>query len=367
MNSIRKQGQKCSNAYADPPLVYSAPEAKAAATTFPKSAELLEGAFEGIPLAIVVIANDGRIAMLNTQAETLFGYARGELLHCPVETLVPQRFRHGHPADRNKYFDSPRARAMGAGRELFGLHRNGSEFPVEIGLNPIKTDRGDMVISAIVDITERKQREEEMRTALREKDLLLGEIHHRVKNNLQIIHSLMDLQSMGTTDPKVLELLRDGQGRVRSMSLIHQTLYQSHDFANVDLKQFLESLLPVVFDSFGASTDFIHLHVKADGIRLPISSAIPCGLIINELVSNALKHAFPSRRDGNLSIELTQQGEDMLLCVSNDGVPIAPELDLDDLPTLGIRLVSLLAAQLGGALTIQKASPTRFSIRFPAS
>jgi two-component system, sensor histidine kinase PdtaS len=189
---------------------------------------------ESAPNAMVMVNQDGRIEMVNAQAERVFGYDRSELLGWPVEMLVPERFRGRHPGMRGSFFAAPRSRPMGAGRDLYALRKDGSEFPVEIGLNPIETDQGTMVLSAIVDISDRKQKEERIVQALKEKEMLLGEIHHRVKNNLQIVYSLLDLQLARISDPLVLDLLRDSQNRVRSMALVHQTLYQSKDFARVD-------------------------------------------------------------------------------------------------------------------------------------
>ena len=150
---------------------------------------------ESAPNAMVMISQRGEIEMVNAQAERVFGYARGEMLGQPIEMLVPERFRGNHPGLRGSFFASPKSRPMGAGRDLYGLKKDGSEFPIEIGLNPIETDEGTMVLSAIVDISDRKHKEESIHAALKEKDVLLGEIHHRVKNNLQIVHSLLDLQS----------------------------------------------------------------------------------------------------------------------------------------------------------------------------
>jgi PAS domain S-box-containing protein len=321
---------------------------------------------EAAPNAMVMIGAMGRIEMVNTQAERVFGYARAELLGQPVEMLVPERFRHRHPALRGAFFADPRSRPMGTGSDLYGLKKDGSEFPVEIGLNPIETDEGPMVLSAIVDISDRKQKEERIRAALKEKDVLLGEIHHRVKNNLQIVGSLLDLQSAQVSDPFVLQVLRDGQNRIRSMALIHQTLYQSNDFAEVDFSQFLDALVPRLVGSFGVDPERIRLAMAPTTVRLPINSAVPCGLIVNELVTNAFKHAFPDGRAGEIALDLTAEADGRVcLAVSDDGVGLPDDFEVGQTTTLGLQLIALLADQLGGTLTIERANPTRFLVRFP--
>jgi PAS domain S-box-containing protein len=321
---------------------------------------------ESAPNAMVMINRMGAIEMVNAQAERVFGYQRAEMLGQPVEMLVPERFRQNHPDLRNSFFGDPQSRPMGAGRDLYALRRDGSEFPVEIGLNPIETDEGTMVLSAIVDISDRKHREDNIQAALREKDILLGEIHHRVKNNLQIVHSLLDLQSTNITDTQVLGMLKESQNRIRSMALIHQTLYESKDFARVDFRNFLDMLISTLVSSYGVNSECIRLTVNLTEVLLPINVAIPCGLAVNELVSNALKHAFPANRMGEITISLAYDDEERVaLSVSDTGVGIPAELDIDRTTTLGLQLVSLLADQLGGTLTIRRRDPTRFDLRFP--
>ena len=151
--------------------------------------EYLGQAFDRIPVAMVVVNPQGVITRLNRLAETTFGYLREELLGQPVEVLVPERYRHAHPGYRRGFHAESTARPMGAGRDLSGLRKDGSEFPVEIGINPVETGEGPMVLSVILDLSERKQHEKRIRDALREKELLLEEVHHRVKKNLQGIHS----------------------------------------------------------------------------------------------------------------------------------------------------------------------------------
>jgi two-component sensor histidine kinase len=279
---------------------------------------------------------------------------------------VPIRFRPNHPNLRGAFFGHPVSRPMGEGRDLYGLRKDGTEFPVEIGLNPIETDEGTMVLSAIVDISDRKHREESIHASLKEKDILLGEIHHRVKNNLQIIHSLLDLQSGSITDGVALGLMRESQNRILSMALIHQTLYQSKDFAQVDFGRFLDSLVPTLVSSYGVGSAPFSVDIDVVEVELPINAAIPCGLIVNELISNALKHAFPDGRAGRVSIHLALEANGrVLLKVTDNGIGIRPEVDLNQTTTLGLQLVNLLVDQLAGELEIQRTNPTTFSVRFP--
>jgi PAS domain S-box-containing protein len=321
---------------------------------------------EAAPNAMVMINAAGRIEMVNAQAELVFGYARAELLGQGVEMLVPDRFRDHHPGLRHLFFADPHARPMGAGRELFARRKDGSEFPVEIGLNPIETEDGPMVLSAIVDISDRKQREAGIRAALAEKDILLGEIHQRVKNNLQIFYSLLDLQSARMTDQLALGMLRDSQNRIRSMALIHQTLYESKDFAEVDFGRFLETLVPMLIASYGVDANRITLSIDAEQVLLPIGSAIPCGLVVPELISNALKHAFPSGNGGTIEVTLRHaERGDVVLSVSDTGIGVPEQIRMTGTGTLGLQLVSLLADQLGGNATMQRSDPTRFTLRFP--
>ena len=321
---------------------------------------------ESAPNAMVMINAEGVIEMVNAQTEGVFGYERAELLGNTIEMLVPERFRQRHPGMRSSFFTTPVSRPMGAGRDLYGLKKDGSEFPIEIGLNPIETEEGTMVLSAIVDISDRKHKEERIHAALKEKDVLLGEIHHRVKNNLQIVHSLLGLQSISISDDVVVGMLRESQNRIRSMALIHQTLYESKDFAKVDFRSFLESLVPTLISSYGVGSERIALEIQSIEVVLPISTAIPCGLIVNEIIANSLKHAFPADRRGKIMITLAATDDGLVrLAVGDNGVGIAESKNLEDTTTLGLQLVTMLVDQLGGTLTIHRKDPTEFDIRFP--
>jgi PAS domain S-box-containing protein len=331
-----------------------------------KSEERFRRAVEFSPTAMVMVDAEGTIEMVNAQTERMFGYDRSNLLGRPVEMLVPERSRRTYPSLRQSFFRNPRSRPMGAGRELYGLRKDGSEFPVEIGLNPIETDEGLMVLAAIMDVSDRKQTEASLQAALAEKDVLLGEIHHRVKNNLQIVCSLLDLQSGRIGDARVAEMLRDSQNRVKSMALIHQTLYQSNDFAQIDFASFLHMLCTSLMSSYGLEPDRIDLRIEANGPSLPLNAAIPCGLVVNELITNALKHGFPDGRRGTIGIGFEGAGEGRArLTVSDDGVGISEGVDFKTAGTLGLQLVHILSEQIRGELDIRRAAPTRFSLTFP--
>ena len=328
--------------------------------------ERFRRAVESAPNAMVMANGAGRIEMVNAQAERMFGYSRAELLGQPVDILVPERLRGHHPRLRELFLTDPHVRPMGAGRDLNALRKDGSEFPVEIGLNPIETDEGMMVLSSIVDISERKQREERIMIALKEKELLLGEIHHRVKNNLQIVNSLMELQFSRISDPALQTMLTESQNRVRTMALIHQTLYQSGNFAEVDFGRFLDALVPTLISSYGIDPERVTLEVDSRDVLLPISAAIPCGVLVNELISNALKHAFPKLRRGWIKVSLEHVGEAQVrLAVVDNGIGIPTDLDVENTTTLGLQLVTLLAEQLGAQMVVRRADPTSFELHFP--
>ncbi|MBL8499994.1 MAG: PAS domain S-box protein [Nitrosomonas sp.] len=329
--------------------------------------EMIHLAVEASPNGMVMTNHEGKIMMVNTTTEALFGYQREELLGQSIEVLIPESHRAHHPALRSDFIKHPSTRAMGHGRDLHGQHKNGKEFPVEVGLNPIQTPRGVMVLASVIDITERKSQEEQLKAALKEKDLLLSEIHHRVKNNLQIIDSLLGMQSDMLNNSAAISVLKESQNRVKSMALIHQVLYQSLDFSRTDFSSFIQSLVDNLSVSYALDTSRIVVNIDTDQeVLLPIDVSIPLGLILNELCTNAMKYAFTESRCGHIDISLKRQNlEQLLVCISDDGVGIPDNFDIENTQSLGLQLVQLLSEQISAELTIQRKNPTRFSLIVP--
>jgi two-component sensor histidine kinase len=215
------------------------------------------------------------------------------------------------------------------------------------------------------EIVYRKQAEEALQKSLKEKEALLKEIYHRVKNNMQIVSSLLNLQSKNVTDEKALEMLRESQGRIRSMALIHEKLYQSDDLSSIDFAKYINTLTINLFNIYRVNSGVIGFTVDAKDVSFDIETAIPCGLIINELVTNALKHAFPKGRKGNINISLHELEKNKFrLSVKDNGIGIPKDKDILNAGTLGLRLVMNLSKQINGTVKMDGTNGTSFEITF---
>jgi PAS domain S-box-containing protein len=329
----------------------------------------LDGVFcqviDAMPSPMLVVDAKGQVVMLNAHAEQAFGYQGNKIVGRPIGQLLTERVHGQDPKSRTAFRVGSRSDPAAAGHHLYALHRDGHELPVEIGLTRLETTGGPMFLLGFVDISARDHEAARIREALKEKDILLGEIHHRVKNNLQIICSLLYLQAARVADPATQVLLQDSQNRIHSMALIHQTLYGSNDFESVDFARFSETLLSALIRSYAIDPTRIAVHVDVEPVHLPIGIAVPCGLVVNELITNALKHAFPQQDRGEIRIALTRHlGDELLLSVSDNGIGLPDHVDTRETETIGLQLVELLAGQLEGEISIHRSDPTRFSLRF---
>ena len=243
----------------------------------------------------------------------------------------------------------------------------------QVFLNPVSLGEDQREISCIAyDITERKEIDRAIRSALKEKEVLLQEVHHRVKNNLQVISSMLNLQKSFVKDPETLNLLEESTNRIATMSFIHESLYRNTDFANISFAEYLQRLSANLIQSYSRSDCEVVLQTVFDEVYLSLEQAIPCGLITNELVSNSLKYAFPDRAQGTITLRIQHvEGGAVELEVSDDGVGLPPGMDFAKNDSLGVYLVQALTEQIDGELVVTSVDQGRkgcsFLVRFTPS
>ncbi|MBW0435679.1 histidine kinase dimerization/phosphoacceptor domain -containing protein [Leptospira yasudae] len=211
------------------------------------------------------------------------------------------------------------------------------------------------------EIAERERMEEALKNSLQEKEVLLREIHHRVKNNLQIVSSILSLQGNYITDGKSLAMFEDAQSRIRSIALIHELLYQSKDLARMDFKDYLENLVKNLFRTYRVDKH-IEYDIEADTLYLSLDTAIHCGLIVTELVTNAFKYGFKDRDKGKISIKIKGFDDGFVIVVQDDGVGFPEGLDFNQTDSLGLKLVNILSQQIGANLELERSNGTKFTL-----
>jgi PAS domain S-box-containing protein len=249
-------------------------------------------------------------------------------------------------------------------------HRDGSIRWVSDSAIQIFDSNGNAVgsIGILQDITERKQSEQQMLQSLHEKEVLLKEIHHRVKNNLQVVSSLLNLQANHLRDDTVKVIFKESQNRIRSMALVHEYLYRSTDLANINFSDYVSKFLSEIVRSYSASIGRVRVRTHVENVTLSINEAIPCGLIINELATNAIKYAFPTRHNGELTVSMEKAASGVWeLIVQDNGVGLPEEFQIESASTLGMRLVYSFVRQLKGTIDIDRNRGTRFAITFTSA
>jgi PAS domain S-box-containing protein len=247
--------------------------------------------------------------------------------------------------------------------------KDGLHIWLEDHVFEINPEIGDRYISGVmIEISGRKKAEELIKDSLKEKELLIKEIHHRVKNNLQIVSSLLKLQSGYVKDQEALNMLLESQNRIQSMALVHQKLYQSKDLSRINFNEYLGQLLSHIKHAYKINADTFSINVNTENIQVDVDTAIPCGLIINELVTNSIKHAFPNFKKGNIHIDLkTSKDGHYILSVADDGIGFPEKLDFRNTSTLGLQLVITLVEQLSGQIELRNKNGATFEIKFPGA
>jgi PAS domain S-box-containing protein len=311
------------------------------------------------------------ILYVNDAFMTTYGYTEEEILGETIGMLrgpdVPEEVQERI---------LPETLSGGWYGEIMNRRKDGSVFPVELWTSVVRNDDGEPValVGVARDVTERRKAEEQIRASLREKEVLLKEIHHRVKNNLQVVSSLLNLQSQHIKDEEMLRIFKESQNRVRSMALIHEKLYRSSNLAEISFGDYVRDLATQLFRSYSLNASGVSLEVDANNVLLGIDRAIPCGIIVNELVSNSLKYGFQERQGGVIYIRLHPVSDETVrLVVGDTGVGLPPDLDIEKSESLGLKLVKMLTGQLSGELELSGNGSraggrgTEFTITFKTS
>lgn len=309
---------------------------------------------KGSDAIILINATSEEIIECNTAAEHLYGYNRDQLLSLKFPYLVADP--DGTGVSTHKSEDT----------SMYHKKQNGTVFPVELTDNVFNWQGNNVRIAAVRDISERKFAEDKLKSSLKEKEILLQEIHHRVKNNMQVISSLLKLQSDKTDNEETKRAIFESRNRVYTMSAVHETLYGTENLASIDVKTYLSKVAKSLLQTYQSEQGDVHLNITADELNLGIRQASPLGLILNELISNSLKYAFPGDKKGEISISVKKAGnQELEISISDNGIGFSETLDWQNSETLGLQLVTTLVKdQLNGTIQLNGESGTTFTIKF---
>ena len=319
--------------------------------------------FENTGTATVIIEEDTTISLVNAEFEKLYGYSKDEIEGKKSwREFVAPDYKDKIEKYHNLRRIDPNLAPRNYELKFIDRYDNIKDIFATVAIIP-ETKKS---LISLLDITDNKIAENKIKDSLMEKEVLLKEIHHRVKNNLQIISSLLNLQTRCVEGEETINVLRESQNRVKTMAMVHEKLYQSEDLKDINFKEYIENLVSDLFYSYGIKKGTIGLKINADDLKIDIDTAIPCGLIINELVTNSLKYAFPCRGNGDvIKVKLKKLQHDKLkLVISDNGVGLPESLDMENVETLGLKMVTILVNQLRGTLELDKTGGIEFKIIF---
>jgi len=334
---------------------------KTAESAMKESEKYYKTIFENTGTATVIVEEDSTLSLVNTQFEHLYGMQWDEIDGKLKWTdMVTNQYRpkmqHYHKLRRTDPDSVPR------NYEFDFVDSAGNIKNIFLTVAVIPGTSKSLV--SLQDITYSKDTEKKLKTTIKEKDTLLREIHHRVKNNLQIISSLINLQSRYIKDSETLDVFTESQNRVRSMAIVHEKLYQSNNISKIDFAEYLHDLVTSLFYSYNIQPEKINIETDIENIFFDVDTCIPCGLIVNELLTNCVKHAFPDNERGHIYIGLHDDGGTYTLNVCDDGVGFPESIDHKNTDTLGLQLVTNLVNQLEGSLEVINNNGTTFKIKF---
>lgn len=327
-----------------------------------KSEEMLQEIFNRVADALFILDGESLVVIdCNNQAVVMLeGKDKNDCLAHSIEKVA--RLKEPAPEFWTNFFYQLKYVNPSEEAELLTLE--GKTFWGGLAATQFQKDGKSLLLLRISDITVQKESEEQIIQALHEKEILIQEIHHRVKNNMAVISSLLQLQTGYIKDPGLIDVFKDSQSRIKSMALIHEKLYQSKTLAKVEMDSYIKDLSRTLLSTYNSRRANIRINTQVDNVFLDINSAVPCGLIINEIVSNACKHAFKDRNEGNIDIVFSKEGDLFKLELKDDGIGMPAGTDFSNFQSLGMNLVHALASQLGAQLEIQPQGGIRFTLTF---
>jgi len=337
---------------------------KRVADALKESEERFRSIVEHSHEAILIINDSFQFEYVNDELCTILGHSRDELLDTDFRRFLDDETR---ALVTGRYLQHQQGHLTPRRYEFNIIRKDGRKRRVEISSAVTHNSIGQIkIIVQLLDITERKEAEARIGQSLKEKEVMLREIHHRVKNNMQIIASLLSLQSRHISDARALELFRDSENRVRSMALVHEKLYRSDDMAHVDFGRYIDDLGTHLYQAYRPDPALITYRSRVADMYVAMETAVPCGLIVNELLSNAIKHAFPDGRNGTVSVDLRRDRDRgvFMLIVSDNGIGFPDDVDFQHTETLGLQMVNLLVDQIDGTMTLEKEHGTTVTIVF---
>jgi PAS domain S-box-containing protein len=323
-----------------------------------ESEEMFRQLFKNAPIGIAMLDEHQEVTMINKGFEEIFGYTEQEIVGLNLDKIIvpPGKEEEAETlTNSNKTFEFSTRR----------VRKDGSPVDVLIYGVPVNVDDRTIAVYGIyVDITDQKKAEEQVKRSLKEKEVLLAEIHHRVKNNLAVITGLLELQGYNTENADAKKVLKDSQLRINSMALIHEKLYQSERLSEIQFDVYINELLDVIKKSHFSTQKSVQINIDAEPVPLTITQAIPCGLLLNEIITNSLKHAFPDDQQGVITISFKKTGSQLKLSVGDNGIGLPENHNDLKSKSLGMTLIKTLAKQLEAEMFIDTRHGTRYDLIF---
>lgn len=323
------------------------------------SRNFMDDIIESMADSLIVTDASGKIQRVNSSTLKMLGYKEEELIGKPLTHLFSD-----HKIITN-FMDNP---GQVEDREAEYVRKDEVVIPISLSLGSIHDTEGNEqgIVSVASDITKRKEAEEQITKSLKEKEILLSEIHHRVKNNLAVISGLLQMQIWETEDPAAEIALKDSQLRVQSIALVHEKLYQSENLSYIQFDYYIRDLLQAISSTYMDSHVSIHIDTDLENIILNINQAIPCSLLLNELIVNAYKHAFDNNEEGNIYVKTFKKKDTIHMHVKDNGVGFPKDFDFDEAGSLGMTLINTLTQQLNGEINMRNDNGAIFEINFEA-